>query len=280
VEQRISRAGGMFANGSRSPSALLALFTVFLFAALPPGHASAESPRVSCLGRLEPGAGVIRVASPSVGGGVIATLSAAEGDWVEAGQILATLDDHALRRADVSRLEAELENATREAKRIRNLSQRSVTSASKLDAAEVDLRVARANLDAAKARLELTRIRAPIRAQVLEIHSHAGERVAAGGVLELGDTENMVAVAEVYETDIGSILEGQRAVIRSTALNAPLAGSVEHVGLKIGRMDVMGTDPVAKADARVVEVRIKLDSSADVAKLTNLQVEVEIETQP
>jgi HlyD family secretion protein len=87
----------------------------------------------------------------------------------------------------------------------------------------------------------------------------------------------MVAVAEVYETDIGSIVEGQRAIIHSSALAAPLTGIVGQVGLKVGRMDVLGTDPIAKADARVIEVRIELDSSETVARLTNLQVEVEIE---
>ena len=41
-------------------------------------------------------------------------------------------------------------------------------------------------------------------------------------------------------------------------------------------MDVIGTDPIAKTDARVVEVRIALDDSERAAALTHLQVEVEI----
>jgi HlyD family secretion protein len=253
---------------------LLALTAGALFIVDP---AQAEDRRISCLGRLEPGLGVVRVASPSVGGGVIASLEVEEGDHVELDQILATLDDHALRAADVSRLEAELHNARREAERERRLSRQSVTSAAKLDAAEVGLRIARANLDAARARLELTRVRAPISGQILEIHAHPGERVGPEGVLEMGDTKNMKAVAEVYETDIASVAKGQRAVIRSAALAAPVSGVVGRVGLKVGRMDVLGTDPIAKADARVVEVRIDLDSSEEVDGLTNLQVEIEIE---
>lgn len=237
---------------------------------------SAQERRVSCLGRLEPGLGIIRVASPSLGGGVIATLAAEEGDRVEKGKVLATLDDHALRRADVAKLKAEHANAKREAERARNLSRSSVTSASRLDGAELAVRVAKADLDAAEARLELTRIRAPIAGQVLEIHTRPGERVGEAGVLEMGDTENMVVVAEVYETDIRSVSAGQKARIISSALEGPLAGVVASVGLKVGRMDVLGTDPIAKTDARVVEVRIDLDSSAEVAALTNLQVEVEI----
>ena len=45
----------------------------------------------------------------------------------------------------------------------------------------------------------------------------------------------------------------------------------------MGRLDVLGTDPVAKTDARVVEVRILLDDGAAVARYTNMQVEVEIQ---
>lgn len=256
----------------------LILLATTLFASVwIPSSSNAEGRRISCLGRLEPGLGVVRVASPSVGGGVIATLAVSEGDRVERGKILATLDDHVLRRTDVARLDAELANAKREANRIRSLSKRSATSAAKLDAVEIDLRIARANLDAAKARLELTRIRAPIDGQILEIHAREGERVGSGGVLEMGETDKMVAVAEVYETDIAAIVEGQRALIRSSALSEPIWGVVSHIGLKIGKMDVLDTDPIAKADSRVVEVRIDLDSSEAVSRLTNLQVEIEIE---
>jgi HlyD family secretion protein len=88
----------------------------------------------------------------------------------------------------------------------------------------------------------------------------------------------MVAVAEVYETDIGVVAIGQRAVVRSPALEEPIEGVVAQIGLKVGRLDVLGTDPIAKADARVIEVRIDLESSDVVARLTNLQVEVEIAT--
>ena len=89
----------------------------------------------------------------------------------------------------------------------------------------------------------------------------------------MGDTAKMVAVAEVYETDIGAVEKGQRARITSPALDGPLLGVVASIGLKIGRMDVLDSDPIAKTDARVVEVRIALDSSETVAALTNLLVE-------
>lgn len=261
---------------TRSQSSLhfIAVLIIGLMAA--PIAANAQARAISCLGRLEPGDGVRRIASPAADGGVIAELQVVEGDWVSADQILATLTSHPLRRAEVAQLEAELENAVREATRLSQLSSNAAASKATLESAEIDVRVARAALSAASAQLELSVVRSPMAGQVLEIHARRGERVGPQGILELGATDRMYAVAEVYETDIGVIKNGQSATIKSPALEAPLHGTVDRIGLKVGRMDVLGTDPVAKADARVVEVRIRLEDAALVAALTNLQVEIEI----
>ena len=58
------------------------------------------------------------------------------------------------------------------------------------------------------------------------------------------------------------------------ALAAALSGTVENIGMKIGKMDVLSTDPAARTDARVVEVEIRLDDPTPVVSLTNLRVEV------
>jgi len=241
-------------------------------------RAEDATPRaITALGRIEPGEGVIHVAGPSGAPPVIAKLLVQEGDRVEKGQALAILDTHALRQAAVERLSAELENAERELRRAQQLQARNTASRSDLDAAAVAARVAKASLDAARARLELAQVRSPLRGQVIAIDAREGERLGPEGLLELGETDRMYAVAEVYETDIGHVRVGQRARIASPAFERLLGGIVEKVGLKIGKMDVLGTDPVAKTDARVVEVRIRLDEGHGVEALTNLQVEVEID---
>ena len=86
----------------------------------------------------------------------------------------------------------------------------------------------------------------------------------------------MYAVAEIYETDITQVKIGQSARIITPALKEPVTGKVERIALMIGRMDALGTDPIAKTDARVVEVFILLDEPETLSALTNLQVEVEI----
>jgi HlyD family secretion protein len=87
----------------------------------------------------------------------------------------------------------------------------------------------------------------------------------------------MYAIAEVYEADIGRVRVGQQAQVTSPALPRRLVGRVERIGLKVGKKDVLSTDPVADADARVVEVEIRLEESEPAATLTNLRVDVVIE---
>jgi HlyD family secretion protein len=266
----------VYVMGKKTAMAI-GVFLVTALLGLDPLSAAAGQRSISCLGRLEPQDGIINLAGPSNGGGVIKSLGVSEGDWVEAGDRIALMDTYELRQAEVKRLEAVLKNARREVERQTNLSRTSATSLVRLDDAQMNLEVAQAELAAARARLDLAVVTAPLRAQVLEIHARPGEMIGPEGILELGRTDRMYAIAEVYETDIAKIRPGQRARVSLAALDEPLTGVVEETELRVGRMDVLGTDPIAKTDARVVEVRILLDDGASVARYTNMQVKVEIE---
>lgn len=150
-----------------------------------------------------------------------------------------------------------------------------VTSAEERENWRTRVDVTKAELQQAQADLELARVRAPISGRVIKIHAYPGERVTTDGVAELGKTDEY-AIAEVYQDDIGGVRLGQRATVTSPALRDELQGTVESIGWKIGKMDVLETDPAAKIDARVIDVKIRLDDSARVARLTNMQVDVRI----
>lgn len=130
----------------------------------------------------------------------------------------------------------------------------------------------------AEAKVQRTIIRSPIAGQVLEVMTHSGERIGKDPILKLGNTDQMHVVAEVYETDVARIRLGQSATATSSALAEPLEGTVVQIGSMIYKNDILNVDPAADADARVVEVRILLKDSSKVAGLTNLQVDVLIET--
>lgn len=238
---------------------------------------SQTSPRViTSLGRIEPAGGVIRLAGPSGIGAVIVDLKVSAGEWVEEGQLIAILDTYAVRKADLNRLEAELVNARKKLEREQKLSKSIASAVAKVEDLELNVKAAQAAVSAANAMLALSTVVAPQKGQVLYVHTRPGERIGVEGVIEMGRTDKMYAVAEVYETDILQVKVGQKARILSPALPEPQTGTVERIGLKVGRMDVLGMDPVAQADARVVEVYILLDDASAVSDLTNLQVEVEI----
>jgi HlyD family secretion protein len=143
--------------------------------------------------------------------------------------------------------------------------------------AQASVDVAMANMQRAKADLDASIVRSPINGQVIKIHSREGEQVSNDGIAEIGNTDQMFVVAEVYETDIQRVRRGQRATISSSAFPGELTGTVEEVGMLIRKNDVLNTDPAADTDVRVVEVKIRLDDSRLVSGLTNLQVKVKIE---
>lgn len=243
---------------------------------LAPYVAAQESRVITCLGRIEPDGGVVRLAGPSGLGSVIVDLKVAEGDWVEKGQVIAITDDYAVRSAERARLQAELEDARGKLKREQKLGKSLASSASALESLTLSVKAAEASLAAADAMVEQAVVRAPIKGQIIDVHARPGERVGVEGVVEVARTDRMYAVAEVYETDIINVKPGQKARVISPALPATATGTVERIGLKVGRMDVLGMDPVADTDARVVEVHILLDEPELVSALTNLQVQAEI----
>ncbi len=152
----------------------------------------------------------------------------------------------------------------------------------------VDVNVARSQVAAAQgsvaraqAELDLATVRSPQDGQVLKIYTRPGELVGDQGIISLGQTQRMVAVAEVYEVDLSHIRVGQTATVisKNNTFSEVLRGEVVEVGLEINKQDVLNTDPAAQFDARVVEVKVRLDeaSSRQVAGLTNLSVQVSID---
>lgn len=88
-------------------------------------------------------------------------------------------------------------------------------TAQEVATAEADLKVARANL-------EFATIRAPFKGRILAIKTRVGERIGSEGVLEIGATETMRAVVEVYQTDVARIRVGQSVTVRTEVLDQPL----------------------------------------------------------
>jgi len=151
-----------------------------------------------------------------------------------------------------------------------------------VQASQVEIEKAKVGVRKAQAELDTAYVRSPLAGQILKINTRPGELVSNNGIVEIGQTSNMFVVAEIYQTEIDQVRLGQTATIRSSAFNGELKGTVAQIGLKIGKKNILGDDPAADQDARVVEVKIRLnpEDSKKVAGLTNLQVEVSIDVTP
>jgi len=300
--------------------ATLAVTAIVFFTSLAGAQTSHQ---VSALGRLQPEGGVIHIGAPStpesISGSILDKLLVKEGDYVEAGVLLAVTAsaevlaarvkqaqaaqhtavraseaaqsqaDESCVRADVARREADrrvrllAQKLASEEETESALGQSEATAASctaaKANAlyAKSQVDVAAAGVEVAQAELERAYIRAPFSGRILDVLRHPGELIGLEGLLELGRVDKMYAVAEVYETDIKNVEIGQRATATSDALPGPLGGKVELIRHKVRKQDVIGTDPAADKDARIIEVEILLDDPEAAASLTHLQVQIFID---
>jgi HlyD family secretion protein len=143
--------------------------------------------------------------------------------------------------------------------------------------AQVDRAIA--SVQQAKAQLDLAYVRTPQAGVVLEVNTRAGELVSSNGIVEIGQTNQMLAVLEVFEGDIVKVEKGKMVKLFGDSLPKALTGEVIEIGKRVQRQNVVNSDTSANIDARIVEVRVKLDpdSASQVRSLTNLQVTGEIQ---
>ena len=129
----------------------------------------------------------------------------------------------------------------------------------------------------AESRLDRAVVKAPVDGEIIKILTRPGEGAGGKPLLKMGDTRSMVAVAEVYETDIRFVHAGQKATITSKAFpGESVSGVVERVGTLVSKNDILPLDPARDADTRVVEVRVRLDDSRLTARYNQMQVDVTI----
>jgi HlyD family secretion protein len=142
--------------------------------------------------------------------------------------------------------------------------------------------VAAAEADLARVKLDTQRalVVAPIAGTILDIKATPGQRPPAEGIMEMGDTSQMMAEVEIYQDRIGSVKPGQPVELVATALGQTLRGTVESIGLTVGRQGLISDDAAANTDARVIRILVALDSASTVvaSAYTNLEVIARIDT--
>ncbi len=147
--------------------------------------------------------------------------------------------------------------------------------------AQTDVNTAITAVKRAQTELKQAYILAPTAGKIFKLLTRAGEKMNKDGIVELGQTDQMITIAEVYQTDVGKVKLGQQARITSQAFAGELKGTVSQIGLQVSRQNVFSNQPGENLDRRVVEVKIRLtpEDSQRIASFTNLQVQTTIDLE-
>lgn len=120
---------------------------------------------------------------------------------------------------------------------------------------------------------------APSEATVLKINGKRGEVMVQAPLMQLGNLEQLVCIAEVVDRLASDVRHGQKVTMTSPALAQPIRGTVASIGRIVGTGNLVDPNPLAATDRRTVEIIVDIDPlDRQVAQsLINLQVTVEIQ---
>ena len=161
--------------------------------------------------------------------GRVEMLNVREGDRVQKGKLLFTLDDD-LQKADLAVRRAALINAQQVYNRAEELLRSASGTKKALDDAEAALRQAKANLQAAQTRLTRRRVLSPVNGTVQEVYFRAGETVQpARPVVAVLPPRNLKIRFFAPETKLARIKIGETVDVSCDACAKGLTAKVSFI---------------------------------------------------
>lgn len=215
--------------------------------------------------------------------GLVVEMLVDDGQTLEAGAVIARLDDTlarlevaereatvAARRAALGVRRAELDKASRDWARYQQLAGRSAVAETEIDdvrarvetaqaqlaLAEADIAGAESALHTARERLEQRVVRAPFAGRVLRKRIDLGAWVGEGGeVVELIDLSRLEVSVNIPEAMLGRVREGStKVIVRLPAMDREYQGKVARVMPEADRL------------SRLVPVRVVIDEPDQVLR--------------
>lgn len=200
-------------------------------------------------------------------GGQVTRVLVDSGSWVRQGQVLATIErsvqsqEAAQLAASVQVARADAELAQNELDRAEALVGRGFVSKADVDrkqaardAAAARVRVAQAQLNAARARIGRLDVRAPTSGLILDRNVEVGQVVSAGSgaLFRLAMGGDMEMRARLSQQDVAEISVGMPASVTPTGVSQPITGRIWQVS------------PIIDPQTRQGEVRIAIPYTPDV----------------
>jgi RND family efflux transporter MFP subunit len=248
-EKQTAEAGGQGAGGNQAPTVTVVV---------PGRHSVART--ITATGTL-----AARVDMP-VGvageGGMVSRVLVQPGQWVGAGQTLATIErsvqaqqaQQLAANVQVARADAAL--AQNELERAKALVGRGFISKAEIDrkqaardAAAARVRVAQASLSESRARIGRLDIRSPAAGLVLERNVEPGQVVSpgSGALFRVASGGNMELRAQLSESDLTALSVGSPATVTPVGSTRSFAGSVWQISPVVNQQNRQGIARVSLA---------------------------------
>ena len=237
-----------------------------------------EIKAVAALGQLSPAGEIRQLASPITQFGSSPRLSellVKEGDFVKEGSVLAIFENKEKLIADLEKINNLIKNNNLEIllkedqiKRYELAVEKSAYSVVQLSQRKDELlKLQKQKIinvgDKKNIEIDLfnSQLRSPIDGYILDVNTRVGERSKNEGILDIGSSQNMEALIEVYESDINRVFISQNVELSSEngGFKKILKGEVIRISPQVKQRKVLSTDPTGDADARIIEVLVKLN---------------------
>ena len=236
---------------------------------------------VAALGQLSPAGEIRQLAAPISQFGAsprITELLVTEGDFVKKGAVLAVFENREKLIADLEKKEnliktnnLEISLKKEQIKRFELALEKNAYSFVQLSQRKDELlQLEKQKIinvgDKRNIEIDLfnTKLRSPIDGYILAINSRVGERPKSEGILDIGSSQNMEALIEVYESDINRVFITQNVQLTSEngGFNKILKGKVIRISPQVKQRKVLSTDPTGDADSRIIEVLVELNEES------------------
>lgn len=163
--------------------------------------------------------------------GVLTRVRVTEGQRVNRGELLATIDDGGL-RSQLAQLEGQATLAKTTFERQQRLWEQNIGSEIQFLEAQNNYQSAQNAVDQLKSQLDKTNVRAPFSGVIDQVITDEGQVVSPGQnqLFRLVNLQNMYVQAAVPETYLNQIQQGTPVIVEIPAINQQYEGTVRQVG--------------------------------------------------
>ena len=167
--------------------------------------------------------------------GIVVNIKVEEGDYVEAGQVLAQLETEQL-SLELKRAEANLNQLSNELKRQERIYQKNLVSSEAYERVKFEFQAQKAQTDLAKLNLEHATIRAPISGIVANRYIKVGNMLTTNqAAFHITNMSELHAVIHLPESEKAELKPDQLAYIKVASQEAPFVGHIERISPIVDR---------------------------------------------